>query len=354
MNMHQINKNTHTGIRLLVAVLLLAAMLSCAPRSQLLPGEETGVGYTTFKDDKETYPPESGLFPDYSLVPGDVLDVLFQIKALHGIDKYTITANDTITIKFVQLPELNETQRVRPDGKMSLAYIGDVNVVGLTPDQLQKLLIKRYSKYLRHPEIYVTIDEFRQRIKELKKDLHTASRGLSRLVTVRPDGYATFPLMGDLLVGHKTLPQVKEELDNYYQSYLKGLHVDLFLQEYAGSVVYVLGQVTKPGSYKFTKPITVLEAMALAAGPTTEADMNDIMIFRRDGNKFKSTVVDLSQAIATTQDGTFFYLKPDDVVYVTESGIFEAGRVAKALSQIIMFRGWGISWGGNAFDLPGY
>jgi polysaccharide export outer membrane protein len=336
---------------LLLFVALLAAA-SCAPRTELPVGEEKVIKYNTFKEDKGSYPPETGLFPEYTLLPGDILDVLFQIKTIQGAENYVITANDTISIKFVQLPELNETQRVRPDGKVSLAYVGDVSVVGMSPDKLQKLLRKKYSKFLRHPQLYITVDEFRERIKELKKDLHTASRGLSRLVTIRPDGYATFPLVGDLLVANKSLPKVKKELDMFYQSYLDGLHVDLFLEEHAGSRVYVLGQVHKPGAYKINKPITIIEALSLAEGQTTEADLDDIMIFRRKGDHFKSTVVDLAAAIRSPNGGDFFFLMPDDIIYVSEAGIYEAGRMARAISDIIMFRGWGISFGGNAFDLP--
>lgn len=336
---------------LLAATLLALLAAACTPRTVLDPGEEEQVSHTTFATDAENYPPEDGLFPAYRLTPGDVLDVLFQIQTLQEVANYSITPNDTVSIKFVQLPELNETQRVRPDGNISLAYVGDVEVVGRAPEELKKNLEQRYSKFFRHPELYVTVDEFRERIKELKKDLHTASRGLSRLVTVRPDGYATFPLAGDMRVAHKTLPQVKKELDDFYESYLDGLHVDLFLEEHAGSVVYVLGQVNKPGSYKINKPITILEAMSLAEGPSTEADLDNIMIFRRKGNDFVSTPVDLSAPLAGKEGGQFFYLMPDDIVYIAESRFFEAARVMEALRTIVLFRGWNISWGGD-FDFP--
>lgn len=341
------------AMRTVVFMMLLAASMlaACTPRPTIDPGQEQEVTYTTFEEDKETYPPENGLFPAYRLTPGDVLDVLFQIETIKNVVNYTITANDTLSIKFVRLPDLNETQRVRPDGNISLAYIGDVEVVGLTPGQLKDKLEGLFSKYFKYPELYVTVDEFRERIKELKKDLHTASRGLSRLVTVRPDGYATFPLAGDMLVAHKTLPQVKQELDDFYVTYLDGLHVDVFLQEHAGSVIYVMGQVTTPGSYKINKPVTLLEAMTLAEGPTPEANLDKVLVFRRKGNDFKSTVVDLGTALSTKAGGQFFYLMPDDIVYVAESRYFEAARVMDALRQIILFRGWNISWGGDAFDL---
>ncbi len=340
--------------RILTGLLLISALCwSCTPRTKLAPGEETTVGQTTFAAEQGIYPPENNLFPEYRLVPGDQLDVLFQIQTLQAVEDYTVTPNDTLTVKFVNFPELNETQRVRPDGNISLGYVGDVNVVGKTPQQLKDELEQRYASYFRNPQVYVTVDEFRERIKELKKDLHTASRGLSRLVTVRPDGYATFPLAGDLLVAHKTIPEVREELGDFYEGYLTGLHVDLFLEEHAGAVVYVLGMVEESGAHKINRPITVLQALALAGGAKSEAGLNTVLVFRRNGKEFITTRVNLEDPLQTAQGSQLFFLRPDDIVYVPESKYFEAARVMKAIADIILFRGWGITFSSDTLQFPG-
>ncbi|XPV75080.1 MAG: polysaccharide biosynthesis/export family protein [Desulfovibrio sp.] len=308
------------------------------------------MGQTTFAAEKDTYPPENNLFPEYRLIPGDQLDVLFQIQTLRAVEDYTVTPNDTLTIKFVHFPELNETQRVRPDGNISLGYVGDVYVVGKTPQQLKLELERSYAHYFRNPQVYVTVDEFRLRIKELKKDLHTASRGLSRLVTVRPDGYATFPLAGDLLVAHKTIPEVRQELDTFYNGYLTGLHVDLFLEEHAGAVIYVLGMVEESGAHKISKPISVLQALALAGGPKTVAGLDTVLIFRRNGKEFTTTRVNLEDPLQTAQGSQLFFLRPDDIVYVPESKVFETARIMRAIADIILFRGWGITFSSDALQ----
>ncbi|HKY23370.1 MAG TPA: polysaccharide biosynthesis/export family protein [Vicinamibacterales bacterium] len=73
---------------------------------------------------------------------------------------YRLQVGDRIEAKFFYSPQLNETMRVRPDGHVSPLLIPEVQAAGLTVPQLQEVLIQRYSKILRRPEITVTVHEF--------------------------------------------------------------------------------------------------------------------------------------------------------------------------------------------------
>ena len=64
---------------------------------------------------------------------------------------------DVLEVKFFHTPELNESQTVRPDGKISLQLIGEVEVKGKTPAQLKEELVKAYTGQLRVPEVAVII-----------------------------------------------------------------------------------------------------------------------------------------------------------------------------------------------------
>ena len=66
-------------------------------------------------------------------------------------------AGDVLDIRFYNTPELNETQTVRPDGKISLQLVGEAEVQGKTTSQLQDELIKLYSSQLKNPEITVIV-----------------------------------------------------------------------------------------------------------------------------------------------------------------------------------------------------
>ena len=332
----------HTSFLLFLLFCILTNE-GCSNGKGLSSGSEVTLKSTTFSFDRGTYPSKLDLFPTYTINPGDVLDVLFQVQTWRKVDTFRFALDHTVSVKFVNNPSLNETQRIQPDGKISLPYLGEVSVLGLTPLELSTELTRRYSKILRDPEIYITIPDFRSRINELKKDLHTSTRGLSRLVTVRPDGYATFPLIGDVFVARQAIPAVKGELDKKYQEFLPGLHVDLFLDKRSGTAIFVLGQVDKSGVHTISKPITVLEAISLAGGFTPGASPDKIVIFRRHEQNMIATRVDLEKTIDPGAQSEFFYLKPDDIVYVPKTGIAKIAEIMRDVKDALMFRGWGIN-----------
>lgn len=76
------------------------------------------------------------------------------------ISNYYLQPQDTIDVKFFQNPELNENVIVRPDGRISLQLIDEVEVAGLTPPQLEKLLNEKYTPYLKNPMASVSIKSF--------------------------------------------------------------------------------------------------------------------------------------------------------------------------------------------------
>jgi polysaccharide export outer membrane protein len=69
----------------------------------------------------------------------------------------TISAGDVLKVAFPGTPNLDTTQQVRRDGRVSLSIIGEVVVAGMTPTDLEKDLAKRYSGQLLSNEVNVTI-----------------------------------------------------------------------------------------------------------------------------------------------------------------------------------------------------
>jgi len=277
-------------------------------------------------------------FPSYRIHPGDILDILFQIRTWTLRKDFRLAIDHQVSVKFANAPELDTIQNIRPDGTISLAYIGKIKVLGKTTDELKADLIKRYRNILVNPEIYIVVPQFRSRIMEIKKDLHTAPRGLSRLTMVRPDGYATFPMVGDVFVAGRTFQEMTGVLNRQYDNFLPGLHVDLFLQKKTGQVVYVLGQVRAPGPYTFNKPISVLESITLAGSYIHGAKIESIMVLRKKGDgKMEATRVNLEKSISL--EDKLFILRPDDIVYVPKTWIKSAGEAMRDIADIFLFNG---------------
>lgn len=73
-------------------------------------------------------------------------------------------AGDDLDIKFYYRPELNESQTIRPDGKITLQLIGDVQAAGTTPSSLEKTLKDKYRGLIERNEITVLVRRLSQRV----------------------------------------------------------------------------------------------------------------------------------------------------------------------------------------------
>lgn len=78
--------------------------------------------------------------------------------------QYVLQAGDVLEIKFFFTPELNQTVPIRPDGRISLQLVDQLQAAGATPTGLNKLLVERYSAYLIKPEVAVIVREFGGRV----------------------------------------------------------------------------------------------------------------------------------------------------------------------------------------------
>src|SRR3989304_6253751 len=70
---------------------------------------------------------------------------------------------DAIDVKFFYVPELNESQTVRPDGLISLQLVGEVPVAGKTPEEVREELFRLYSPHVKRPDVTVIVRSFRDR-----------------------------------------------------------------------------------------------------------------------------------------------------------------------------------------------
>lgn len=74
--------------------------------------------------------------------------------------EYLIHPGDQLDVKFFYNPELNETVTVRPDGRIALQLIGEIDAAGKSAARLTALLIERYATQIKAPEITVLLRTF--------------------------------------------------------------------------------------------------------------------------------------------------------------------------------------------------
>ncbi len=285
----------------------------------------------------------------YRIMPGDILELLYHFRG--SLDKvFTFELQDIIAVKFPLAPELNEQQKIRPDGKITLPYIGDVTVVGYTPDEIKKKLKDKFAKVINEPELYVVAVEYGGAINELKESIRNRDRGQSKLITVRSDGYVTLPLVGEVKAAGKTIPEMTEITNKKYHMLTEDLHVDLILNRAEGSRICVLGEVNRPGYYKIDQPLNVFQAVALGGGFNDNANRSSVLTIRKAGNKIKYKVIDVNRSLSSDPQGVLTLLTSRDIVYVPKTTTSNIAKVARDIADIFFFRGWGFTFGYDLND----
>ena len=103
---------------------------------------------------------------------------------------------------------------------------------------------------------------------------------LTTEVAVRPDGYLTFPLVGDHMAVGKSARQLSQELEAILADYVVNPRVTVIVSQFRSLQVQVLGEVKSSGYYQLRAGARLMDILALAGGPTQAADLQQISITR--------------------------------------------------------------------------
>ena len=106
------------------------------------------------------------------------------------------------------------------------------------------------------------------------------NKELSLQVTVRPDGWISYPLASDVKVAGATVVEVQKKLEEALGKYVTSPSVTVVVTRVANLRVSILGKVRQPGRYNLDGPTTVLDVLALAGGLTEFADHDGIYVLR--------------------------------------------------------------------------
>ncbi len=139
---------------------------------------------------------------------------------------------------------------------------------------------------------------------------------LQKQVVVRPDGYFSFPLTGDIRAEGHTIDQIRREVSSQIARYVPEPVVSIAILEPRGSRVYVIGQVAKPGDFPINRYVDVVQALSMAGGTTPFAQVDSIKILRREGATLTSMPFSYSDIAAGKRLQQNIVLKPGDTVLV--------------------------------------
>jgi polysaccharide export outer membrane protein len=139
---------------------------------------------------------------------------------------------------------------------------------------------------------------------------------LTKLVTVLPDGKMSFPLIGQIVAGGKTLDQLRVELEEKLTRYVPDLTLSVGIYQVNSMVIYVIGKVNRPGNFGLNARINVLQALSMAGGLNPFAKSGDIKIFRKEDGQDQILPFDYDDVSKGEKPEQNIWLKRGDVVVV--------------------------------------
>lgn len=261
---------------------------------------------------------------------------------------YTLAAGDEISVEVWQRPEVSGKHTIGPDGAITIPIAGPAQLAGLSRAAAAKAIAAALRPYYSiDPGVVVRVDRY------------TANRVLV-LGRVSSPGVLTFDVpptlldavtrAGGLPVGgigadKATLSRVavfrgrdrvvwidlSRILNNGDLSYNIRLQRNdlVFIPDANDQMVYVLGEVEKPGAYGVTPNMSLIDAVALAGGPTDDGNSKRIQVIRPSSGV--ASTVALRDLMAPGRE-VDFALQDGDVVYVPRRGLAKVGYALQKLS----------------------
>ena len=142
---------------------------------------------------------------------------------------------------------------------------------------------------------------------------------LNKEVRVNSNGQISLPLIGGVMAGGRTIPELESDLATKYAAgYLQKPQVSVFVKEFTSQRVTLEGALGKPGIYPITGKTSLLQSIALAGGVDDKtADLGGIILMRQISGKRMAAVYDLRQIRkGEVEDPQIF---GDDIIVVEQS-----------------------------------
>lgn len=237
---------------------------------------------------------------------------------------YVVGSQDVLMVTVVGAPELSNKYSVGNDGAFDFPWIGRIVAAGKTLRDLESLITKKLldGGFLVRPQVTLQVDQFRSQkvyvMGEVRTpgsysltgattimDLITQAGGMLQsagdqiLVNRRKGGGGTDD--GPVLAGMESDVEVvkvpKIDVLSGRAARMVVLKDGDTIEVAKGLAIFVTGYVKSPGRYVMEGQLTVLQAIALAGGPTERASTKRTRILRIVNGKEKSIKVKLNHFV---------------------------------------------------------
>ena len=282
---------------------------------------------------RQSYTDRSG-FPEYVIGPGDELE---------------------ITLRDIEVSR--ETVVVRPDGNISFGLVENVQAAGLTPTELDDLLSRELSRFLRNPKIDVGVLQYKSKMVSLLGAVQSLERGAQQSGQGRYSLKTRTTVLDLILVAGGSSPEAQL---NEVQLIRGGRTYELDIQKVLNTgdkehnvvlqgddivivrganlrskKVVILGEVAQPNVYMFPENARILEAVSQAGGLTASALRDDVRLIRVDEGTPKMYRMDLARLVGRGDFQQNIPLQDDDIIYVPRSFIGDVNDVIAKIEPLL-------------------
>ncbi len=265
--------------------------------------------------------------PVYRLRVDDQLAFVYRLSGQVSGQPYRLNVRDRIQVQSLSAPEvINREVIVEPDGTITLPLLGQVRAAGATLDELRNLLDDQLKRQIKDPRITVTPLEMNSNLQELRSsvDRRYGAGGQVSDARISPDGTVQLPAIGSVPAQGLTLEELEREIKARYAQIVEGLEVTPILTARAPRFVFVVGEVGLPGRYSMEGPTTLMQAITLAGSWKVGAQLNQVVVFRRDENwQLMATTVNIRESLLFKKPcpSGEIWLRDSDIVLVPKSPI---------------------------------
>lgn len=249
--------------------------------------------------------------------------------AVRAQEPVQLRTQETVTITVVDQPSLTKQYLIESDGRLTFPLIGRVQAAGLTPDQLAAELRRRLADGLfQNPQVRVEVERTRRvfvfggvnapgmyQLTDSTTLVEILARagytGASEVVIVRPNDPRAPALPDDngAEVIRVNLREFEKELEQgrLSRNVILADGDTIYVPRFDPNRVYVSGQVRTPGAFSVPEKTTVLQALALAGGPTEQAALGRVQVMRLVDGKQRTIKARLEDIV-----------RPGDTIIVPE------------------------------------
>ncbi len=139
---------------------------------------------------------------------------------------------------------------------------------------------------------------------------------LSAEVLVRPDGKISLPMLNDVPAAGMTPEQLAAAVQQAAAKFVRDPGATVIVKEIRSRKVYVIGEVTKPGTFPLASEMNVIQIIAEAGGFLESANKSNVVVVRNENGQERRYKVNYNEVVRGKNVGQNIRLLPGDTILI--------------------------------------